>query len=265
MKNELCILVFGHTRPLYIADVLSSIEKQGAISSVNVWLDGHQSVPEIRYKTELVSEVVSNFDVRCVNSHYGSLGFRKLVLHALDHAAANYRYIIVLEDDCFPTQDAVEIFLDELKKVEYDQSVFSIYGHPFLVPGEGAEFSRFQGWGWATTGDKLKNHIRQLIYLYSLREQEYLDFVDNALTPDIVAKLDVTPPRQPTATLKRFFAWDETLALLTVLANQVHKKTPTRTIYNFGACEDSSRFKNVNWYKKPPFNMVSHEDIWDYF
>jgi len=265
MYQDLSILLFGHTRATYVADVLESLDRQGAISNVDVWLDGHQGAPDIKYKTELVREVVSNYKVRCVNSHNGALGFRKLVLHALDQAAASYRYIIVLEDDCFPTRDAINIFMDELKKIEYDRSVFSVYGHPFLVPGEGALFTRFQGWGWATTGEKLKEHIGKLIYLYSLREHEYLEFVNQSLTTEVVKKLDVTPKRQPTETLTRFFAWDETLALLTVLSAQAHKKTPKRTIYNFGACEDSSRFKNINWYLKPPYNMVSHRNIWDYF
>lgn len=265
MSNELCILVFGHSRPLYIADVLESLNRQGAISNVEVWLDGHQGVPDVKYKTEQVREVVSNYNVRCVNEHNGSLGFRKLILHALDYAASNYRYIIVLEDDCFPTHDAVEIFLHELQQSENDRNIFSVYGHHFLVPDEGEVFSRFQGWGWGTTGEKLKQHIKKLIYLYSLREYEFLEFVNNALTPEVIEKLDRTPPRLPTATLRRFFAWDETLALLTVLAGQSHKKTPKRTIYNFGACEDSSRFKNAEWYLDPPFNIVKHENIWSYY
>lgn len=265
MDKDLGILVFGHTRPLYIADVLESIKRQGAISSVDVWLDGHQSSPDVQYKTELVKEVVGNFNVRKVNAHNGALGFRKLVLHALDYAAANYRYIIILEDDCFPTHDAVDIFMEELKQVEHDEHIFSIYGHHFLVPKEGDTCSRFQGWGWATTGDKLKKHVNQLIHLYSLREFEYLDFVRQSLTPDVLEKLNVTPDRQPSTVLKQFFAWDETLALLTVLSGQVHKKTPKRTIYNFGASAESSRFKNVNLYRNPPFNMVDHENIWDYF
>ena len=265
MRQDLSILVFGHTRPLYIADVLKSLDRQGAISKVDVWLDGHQSIPEIEYKTQLVREVVNSFNVRSVNSHNGMLGFRKLIMHALDHAAENYRHVIVLEDDCFPTHDAIEIFTRELQEIENDRGVFSVYGHHFLVPDEGDTCSRFQGWGWGTTGDKLKEHVRKLIYLYSLREQEYLDFVHEALTADVLGRLDVTPMRQPTHTLKKFYAWDESLALLTVLSGQVHKKTPKRTIYNFGACEDSSRFKDVKLFSEPPFNMVSHDHIWDYF
>jgi len=265
MRQDLSILLFGHTRATAIADVLESINRQGAISNVDVWLDGHQSVPEIEYKSGLVKKVVNHFDVRSVNEHNGLLGFRKLVLHALDYAAENYQYIIVLEDDCFPTRDAVDIFIQELESIEGDNDIFSVYGHHFLMPDEGEVCSRFQGWGWATTGEKLKEHVRRLVYLYSLREFEYLAFVNNALTPEVLRKLDVTPPRQPSEVLRKFFAWDETLALLTVLSGQVHKKTPKRVIYNFGACEDSSRFRDINRFLEPPYNMVSHENIWEYF
>jgi hypothetical protein len=265
MHQDLSILLFGHTRPTYIADVLESLKRQGAAPNVDVWLDGHQGSPDVKYKTELVRKVVSNYQVRSVNAHNGQIGFRKLILHALDDAANNYRYIIVLEDDCFPTHDAIDIFIEELKKIEDNDKVFSVYGHPFLVPEEGEVFTRFQGWGWATTSEKLKQYIGKLIYLYSLRESEYLEYVKRSLSRDVIRRLDVTPQRQPTETLTRFFAWDETLALLTVLSNQLHKKTPTRTIYNFGASEGSSRFKDINWFTKPPYNMVSHENIWDLY
>ena len=78
MKDDLSILVFGHTRPLYIADVLESLDKQGAISSVDVWLDGHQGSPETKYKTELVREVVDKYDVRSVNAQMVVLDFASL-------------------------------------------------------------------------------------------------------------------------------------------------------------------------------------------
>ena len=96
-------------------------------------------------------------------------------------------------------------------------------------------------------------------------EEEYLKFVEQSLTEEVLGRIDITPPRLPSNTLKQFFAWDETLCLLTAMAGKYHKKTPVRTIYNFGASMDSSRFKNSEWYFKPPFNMVDHKDIWEYF
>jgi len=265
VKKDFGILLFGFTRPLYIADVLQSLEKQGALQYVDVWLDGHQGSPGTKEKVEMVYEVVSQFPVNNIYKHNGNLGFRKMMLQALSVASAKYKYIMVLEDDCFPTHDAVATFRKELKIIEGAPDIFSVYGHPFLMPSEGETCTRFQGWGWGTTSEKLAPFLDQLIDCYSLTEQQYLSFVNKMLTEDVKARIDVTPPRLPSYTLTKFFAWDETLTLLTALAGKVHKKTPNRTIYNCGACQDSSRFKNIEWYMKPPFNMISHDQIWDYF
>jgi hypothetical protein len=265
MKKDFGILVFGFSRPLYIADVLTSLEKQGALEYVDVWIDGHQGNPDVKLKVDLVKEVVSKFAVNKIYNHNGNLGFRKLLLQALSEATAKYKHIMILEDDCFPTRHAVEVFKLELKIIENEPDVFSIYGHPFLVEAEGETCPRFQGWGWGTTSEKLKPFLKQLIDCYSLTEERYLSFVEEVLTDEVKSRIDVTPLRQPSETLTKFFAWDETLGLLTALAGKVHKKTSVRTIYNCGACQDSSRFKYVEWYLKPPFNMVHHNKIWDYF
>jgi hypothetical protein len=263
--QDVGIIVFGHTRPLSLADVLTSLKMQGSIGLVEVWLDGHQGRPDIKEKTEHVFQVASNFSVKKIHRHNGMLGFRKMVLIALRDAVQKYKHLIILEDDCFPTRDAINIFQEELLLIENKNNVFSVYGHPFLMPSEGEFFTRFQGWGWATTSEKLSPFLDKLVDCYSLPEERFLEFVNRALTDEIVAKLDITPPRQPTHTLRKFFAWDETLALLTAMEGMTHKKTPKRAIYNFGADLDSSRFKDIDWYTKPPFNMVRQSDVWSYY
>lgn len=265
MKKEFGILLFGFSRPLYIADVLQSLEKQGALEYVDVWIDGHQGNPELKAKVEMVSRVVDKFSVNRVYRHNGNLGFRKLMLQALSNAVNSYEHIMILEDDCFPSRNAVKIFKEEIRAIEDKPNIFSVYGHPFLVDAEKETCPRFQGWGWGTTSNKLRPFLEQLIDCYSLSESAYLSFIEEVLTDDVKLKIDVTPPRLPSHTLTKFFAWDETLGLLTALAGKEHKLTSERTIYNCGACKDSSRFKNVGWYMKPPFNMVSHDEIWNYF
>lgn len=265
MRKPFGILVFGHARPLHLADVLESLCRQHALQYVHVWLDGHQGQPDIKYKTELVADVVSKYDVAEVIRHNGNLGFRKLILQAFTYAVQKFDSFLVLEDDCFPTANAVTEFRDSLDDIAKNSDVFSVYGHPFLMAEEAGCCTRFQGWGWGTTSDKLRPYLDKLIDCYSLTEERYLEFVRSCLSEEVIQRLDVTPPRLATHTLTKFFAWDETLALLTALDGKVHRLTPTRTIYNFGASEDSSRFKNVDWYRKPPFNMVPHSEVWEYF
>lgn len=263
--KELGILVFGHTRPLMLADVLESLKLQHAIGNVEVWLDGHQGIADLRNKVELVRRVVDNFDVAEKRYHNGQIGFRKMILQALTSAVVKYKKIIVLEDDCFPTKDAVSQFDKELAQIASDENVFSVYGHPFLMAEENGYCNRFQGWGWATTSKKLTPFLEKLIDCYSISEEDYLNFVEASLTPDILVRLDVTPPRLPTVTLRDFFAWDETLALLTAIERKVHKVSTKRIVYNCGVSQDSSRFKQIKLFSKPPFNMVAHDEVWGYF
>jgi hypothetical protein len=197
--------------------------------------------------------------------HRGQLGFRKLVLMAMQLAVQKYKYIIFIEDDCFPTHDAIDIFYKELKLIENNDEIFSVYGHPFLMGEDGGFCTRFQGWGWATTAEKLEPYVDKLIDCYSMYEANYLEFVNDNLTDDVLNRLNVTPPRLPIDTLKHFFAWDETLALLTAIDKKNHKVTEKRIIYNCGFGDDAAHFSAHERYTKPPYNMVAKDSVWKYF
>jgi hypothetical protein len=143
--------------------------------------------------------------------------------------------------------------------------VLTTYGHHFLVPAEQPLCPRFQGWGWATWSDRIRPFIAELAYLFSLRESEFTAWTRSVMTPEILARLDCTAPRGASITLQRFFAWDETLALLAALADMKHAPTERRCIYNFGVGEDSTHFSNIDWYRKPPFNMILKSEVWDHY
>lgn len=263
--QDIGILVFGHTRPLLLIDTLESLKRQNALQHVELWIDGDQGIANLRKKVAITHMIGDKYQVGRRVYHRGQLGFRKLILLAMQQAVQKYKYIIFLEDDCFPTHDAVKLFLDEIKAIEDDDNVFSVYGHPFLIAEQSGFCSRFQGWGWGTTAKKLKPYVDKLIDCYSMYEEDYLAFTKKSLTPEILKKIDVTPPRQPSATLTKFFAWDETLCLLTALDGKLHKPTKKRIIYNCGIGDGSSRFGINQMFLKPPFNMVLHKDIWSHF
>ncbi|MEZ5558730.1 MAG: glycosyltransferase family A protein [Pseudomonadales bacterium] len=259
------ILVFGHTRATLLGDLLESIDRQGAISSVDLWIDGYQGKTELKNRVHIAQKVGNNYDVGVRRYHHGQLGFRKLMLQAMQSAVSNYEHILFLEDDCFPTRNAVSIFREELSSIENDPETFSVYGHPFLMAEDSGYCTRFQGWGWATTADKLAPYVDRLVECYSMSEQDYLDFTRAALTPEILQRLDVTPPRQPSYTLKTFFAWDETLALLTAMDAKRHKVTRERVIFNCGMGDGSAHFGEDQKYLNPPFNIIPHERVWEVF
>lgn len=259
------IILFGHTREKHLNVVLESLRLQDALGCVEIWLDGHQGNPVLKAKCENVARMVGNYAVQQVVAHNGHLNFRKLILQSLESSITKYRNILVLEDDCFPTRDAVTTFREQLESIENNPEIFSVYGHHFLVDAEKENIGRFQGWGWGTNTQKLTHILPELKSCYMMQEKQYLEYVENLLTQEVIDAIDCTKGREATKTLRKFFAWDETLALLTAVNGMKHKKTPHRTIYNFGAGDESGHFKNVNWYRKPPFNMISIDEVWNYF
>ena len=264
-KATIGIAVYAFDRKELVHNVLESLAQQGVLDCVHVWIDGDQGNPETRKVLDQTEEIVRQYAVRKVHRNRGNFGFRKMMLTSQRYMLERYEKIIFLEDDCFPTHNAIAEFSKELDLVSEDPSIFSVYGHPFLMPGEDKPFSRFQGWGWATTSKRLEPFWRRLMDLYLMTESEYLEFIDKNLTKDLLRKIDITPGRQPSATLKAFFAWDESLCMLTAMHGTKHKRTEQRIIYNCGVGESSGHFYNIDNYRKPPFNMVSPENVWDYF
>lgn len=264
-KEDFGIIVFGHTRLDTLGAVLESLKRQNALAHTEVWLDGYQGNHDLKCKIEKTVELVHTYPVKHLHRQAGNFGFRKMLILGLIEMSKRYRDILVLEDDCFPTRDAVSEFRRELDLIRDDDRIFSIYGHHFLVDSEKDTCARFQGWGWATTAEKLTPMLRQLIDCYSMTEERFLRFVSSTLTAEVKARIDVTYPRQPSYVLENFFAWDETLCLLTALNDQVHKPTRTRTIYNCGMGESSTHFANIEKFRRPPFNLIMPSEVWQYF
>jgi len=259
------IAVFAHTRAGVLRNTLESLARQDAISVTHVFIDGDQGRPDIRQRIDHVRAVVRDYPVKQAHHQRSAFGFRKMMLIAGRLMQDQYDRFLFLEDDCFPVDGAIAEFNRELSIIENNDGIFSVYGHHFLVDTEGDAFGRFQGWGWATTRAKLAPIWKSLERCYLMAEPDYLAFVQSRLTTDILHTIDVTPGRQPSDTLKKFFAWDETVCLLAALAGQRHKRSDQRLIYNCGAGLESLHFKNIEQFRRPPYNMIGADEVWRYF
>ncbi|MBK5293842.1 MAG: hypothetical protein JJE04_19465 [Acidobacteriia bacterium] len=257
------ILVIAHTRPSHLAAVLESLRRQNATRFVQLWIDGHQSKQRyIRSVTEC-QEVAAQYPEVSLTALNGNLGIDKLMLDALSSMCSRFEEIIVLEDDCFPTANAIASFSSALAGIRDLPEMFSVYGHHFLVPGEDDFFPRFQGWGWATWSHKLIPLLSQAKQCLAMSEPEYIRWVAPLLTDDVRARLSATPGRYPPA--EHYFSWDALFAALTASRRLCHRRTPTRVIFNCGIGKDGMRFPYADKFRRPPFNMISVEEVWDHF
>lgn len=259
------VAVFGHTRLACMRNMMESLARQDALSVTHVFIDGDQGGLGRRARVDAVEAVVRDYPVAGVHRQRGAFGFRKMMLLAGKAMMREFDHIVFLEDDCFPVDGAIDAFAREIDAIAGDPSIFSVYGHPFLVEAEDDYCARFQGWGWGTTREKLAPIWRRLEECYLMNEPDYLSFVRENTTDDLLARLDVTPGRQPSDVFSQFFAWDETVCLLTGLADLKHKKSDKRLIYNCGVGGEAGHFNQMQHYREPPFNMISENEVWDYF
>lgn len=264
--NQFGIIVFGHRRKKNLLNVLESLKRQNVLAVTHVWIDGYSHSPELKEQVEDCQSLRNDYPHAYWQIHIGRQGIEKIMLDGLSFMSRRYEKIIVLEDDCFPTSNAISVLLKDLAEIENDQSVYSVYGHHFETPNEGRMFSRFQGWGWATTRKKLIPILSQLKAMFMMSEEDYLTWVASALSPETTAKLNVTPGRDVIKVLNRQFSWDSATALLTAILGMSHYKTSERVIYNCGLGVNSGHFPaDSDVLRQPPFNMIGAEEVWQYF
>lgn len=260
--NRTGILVTGHSRPELLKNTLESLARQGAIAQTHVWLDGHQGFADLIGPVYECRSIAAHFAPAELVAYSGRVGIEKLMLDALAAMADRYSRVIVLEDDCFPTRSAVRVFEQELDRIENEPSVYSVYGHHFLLPTEGETLTRFQGWGWATTAAKLRPVLEQARECYSWAEPKYLRWAEEHLTPEVCARLAVTPGRNPVETIRAFYCWDGCTCLITAARGLCHRRTSRRVVYNCGMGERSGHFPLEERFRKPPINMIAPSEVW---
>ena len=262
--DELGILVIGYNRPDHLQAVLESLRLQDRLDHCHVWVDGTQGRGEFAGANDKTIEIAQRYKVRELRTHWGHLGIEKLMLDSMSEMAGKYIRVLVLEDDCFPVEGAVDAFEVELIDIRKDETIYSVYGHHFgCEPEDTHNFSRFQGWGWAAYSHQIEKILTSLQYLFRLSEKDYKTYVEKVLTRDIKKRLDVTPGRDVLRVLELGFSWDSATALTTARMGMSHRRTKQRQIFNTGISKNIGHFqRNSERLRNAPLNMIPLSEAW---
>ena len=266
-QQSLGIIVFGFKRSFELNNLLRSLQLQGYIGNAIVFLDGCLHRNEFQPQVLECRSLQDKYPEASFIINNGSYGIERLMIQGLQYASLNFENIVVLEDDCFPTFDAINLFLEALSSLPEDY--FSVYGHPFGIEDEFDGITRFQGWGWATTRARLLQILPILTFLYQLDEKSYLDFVNKKLFGGNLEKLlDITPPRNCVNVMRQQFSWDSAVSLICADLGLRHKPTSERAIFNCGLGNGvlSGHFREESpGLRKAPYNMVMADEVWQLF
>ncbi len=265
--DGLGILVIGYNRPFHLQSVLESLRQQGRLNQVHVWIDGTQGRGEYQDDNTKSIAIAKRYSVKKIHVVKGHLGIEKIMLDALDFMSQKYSRVLVLEDDCFPVEGAIDQFEMTLLEVKERCDIYSVYGHHFATePKDTRDFSRFQGWGWAAHSQQIRAYLPRLTDLFLKSEAEYSAFVAARLTSEVCERLDVTPGRNVLNVLQSFFSWDSATALLTAIDNVSHRRTETPVVKNTGIIEGVGHFREDRQHlRQAPFNMITIDEAWGHF
>lgn len=152
------VLILAFNRPEDLSRVLTEVQKYQP-SHLLVACDGPRAnrpsdVTGVEQSRAMVAEMV-NWPCRCsLRFRETNLGCRAAVLDALEWGFSLEETLIVLEDDCVPTNDFFRISEELLTRYADEPQVASISGVNLsgCSPQEGSYyFSRFfHCWGWAS-------------------------------------------------------------------------------------------------------------------
>lgn len=264
---SLGILVTGFNRPKHIYAVLKSLQLQNVLANTHVWLDGTQGRGEYLSANDKTIAAASRYPVKEIREHRSHIGIEKLMLDALDYMSSAYSSVLVLEDDCFPVNGAVDAFESELDSISGNDRIYSVYGHLFGVePKDSQDFSRFQGWGWAAHSCQIRRFLPRLRVLFLMGEDAYVKHISSLMTPEIRSRLDRTPGRDVLGVLGSFFSWDSATAFLTAADGLDHRRTNIPVVKNTGITPGIGHFlRDETRLRKPPFNMITLKEAWKFF
>lgn len=159
MSIDSAVLVVGYQRPNEVRQILSKVSKAG-IKSVYLSIDAPKvsssealtRSKELRMIVEEFSEKFETFTSRFLPIN---VGCSANILSACDWAFSQEDKLIILEDDCIPSDDFFPYVDFAFKKMIEDPEVLLICGTQFQTCKSDESYlikSRYSlTWGWATT------------------------------------------------------------------------------------------------------------------
>lgn len=188
MDNKAPVLVIGFNRPEFLRQVFDEV-RRARPSQLFLALDHPREgraddVPG----WEACKEVFKNVDWPCdVRHSYAekNMGCRKRIESAISWALGVVDRVIILEDDCVPSQDFFRFCSECLERYKDDGRVGVVCGHDehpnvrrLRLDGASYYFDRFTSiWGWATWRRAWNMHDPSLRCWPQIREsQAFRDF-----------------------------------------------------------------------------------------
>jgi len=189
------IALFVYNRPEHTRLVLDGL-KQNNIKKLYIFADGIKD-SSYQEKVMKVRKIISDIDwceTEIVASDINK-GLAESIVYGVNYVLERHERVIVLEDDCVPSNDFIEFMESCFDKYENDFRVMNVSGYslPITIPEDYPYdiyfCKRSSSWGWGTWRRAWKFFDRDYNKMSGLlRTSEFKDKVDN-IGPDLIPML----------------------------------------------------------------------------
>lgn len=198
------IALFVYNRPEHTQEVLKGLQGNN-IPKLYIFSDGIKDEKD-RDSINIVRNLIGSIDwceTKILKSKENK-GLANSIVYGVNYVLERHERIIVLEDDCVPSDDFI-VFMEKcFDKYENNEKIMSITGYslPINIPGNYPHdiyfYYRFSPWGWGTWRkawkyfDRNKQILEEIEKSYNLRKKINLAGEDliPMLKNQIIGKLD---------------------------------------------------------------------------
>ena len=161
-REDLSVLIVGYQRPDSIRQILLKCSTAG-IRRVYVSIDAPKDSSSEAVKRNLeIKEICqkskADFDLLSERYMNSNIGCSANLLSSCDWVFALEEFVVILEDDCIPSNDFFEFVSESLPIIGRDHETLLVCGTQFVPPivaGSMPFKSKYSlTWGWATSAEK---------------------------------------------------------------------------------------------------------------
>ena len=109
MMNSVGIAIFAYNRPSHLRRVLIALEDLN-IRNIEVFFDGPRNIQDQICKKEILFMLKTNLKVKSnIHENKKNIGLAKFIIKGLCIMAKKFISFIVLEDDCIPRKEFLNL------------------------------------------------------------------------------------------------------------------------------------------------------------
>lgn len=158
------IALFAYNRSWHFQQVVKGLQKNDSVDRVYIFQDGLKC-DEHRHEWEKVQEIIKSISW-CETIYYCSnvnKGLAKSIINGINIVLKDNDAVIVLEDDCVPTENFVTFMKACFEKYQSNKNVYSVTGYSWPIKISKDQYDiygcgRISSWGWGTWKDRWEQY-----------------------------------------------------------------------------------------------------------